>query len=136
VEVASALKWIPSVGATPTFSAVGQIAPIKASPRVYLSGGLGVITGHSTNGDRLKGRMQGVLAVRAPLHEIAPFVQLGGHSAAAEGGVSVRDRAPAGAVQISPALRVGLVGGKAVRRSVKMSNGRAPNSEPSRSSHH
>lgn len=77
LEVASDLQWVPSFGATPTWSAVGQIAPLKASSIVYLSGGLGVITGHSSRGDRLKGWMQGVVAVRTPLHEIAPFVQVG-----------------------------------------------------------
>jgi len=77
VELASDLQWVPSFGATPTWSAVGQIAPIRSSSRVYLSGGVGVITGHSSKGDRLKGWMQGVVAVRTPLHEIAPFVQVG-----------------------------------------------------------
>jgi hypothetical protein len=77
VELASDLQWIPSFGATPTWSAVGQVAPVRASSRLYLSGGVGVVTGHSSKGDRLKGWMQGVLAVRTPLHEIAPFVQAG-----------------------------------------------------------
>lgn len=76
LELASDLQWIPDFGATPTWSAVGQIAPLKQDSRVYLSGGLGVVTGHSSR-DRLRGWVQGVLAVRTPLHELAPFVQVG-----------------------------------------------------------
>jgi hypothetical protein len=77
LELASDLTFIPRFGATPTWSAVGQIAPFKANSVVYLSGGAGVITGHSSSGDKLKGWFQAVLAIRTPLHEIAPFVQVG-----------------------------------------------------------
>lgn len=77
LELASDLTFIPKFGATPTWSAVGQIAPLKASSILYLSGGAGVITGHSSEGDKLKGWFQAVLAIRTPIHEIAPFVQVG-----------------------------------------------------------
>ncbi len=77
VEVSTDLTFIPKFGATPTWSAVGQIAPLKSTSIIYLSGGVGVITGHSNSGDKLKGWFQGVIAVRTPLHEIAPFVQIG-----------------------------------------------------------
>lgn len=77
LELASDLTFIPSFGATPTWSAVGQIAPLPASSRLYISAGAGVITGHSDKGDRLRGWFQGVVAIRTPLHEIAPFVQIG-----------------------------------------------------------
>ena len=75
--IASDLQWIPRFGATPTWSAVAQITPLKANSIIYLSGGAGVVTGHSTRGDRLKGWFQGVLAIRTPIHELAPFVQVG-----------------------------------------------------------
>jgi len=76
VGLASDLQWIPKVGATPIWSAVGQVTPLPRDSRLFLSGGVGVVTGHSSS-DRLRGWVQGVLAVRTPVHELAPFVQVG-----------------------------------------------------------
>lgn len=77
LELASDLAFLPSQGATPTWSAVAQIAPLRSSSPLYLSGGFGVITGRHRTRDRLKGWMQAVIAIRTPIHEVAPFVQIG-----------------------------------------------------------
>lgn len=76
LEVSSDLIWLPQRGATPTWSAVLQVAPLRETSRVYLSAGIGGISGHDA-ADRLSGWVQAVLAIRTPIHELTPFVQIG-----------------------------------------------------------
>ncbi|HEY6808307.1 MAG TPA: hypothetical protein VI160_05905 [Gemmatimonadales bacterium] len=71
------LNWIPSLGATPVFSVVGQVDPLDRASPFYLSVGAGLVTGHSPGADRFVGWAQAVLAFRTPIHELAPFVQVG-----------------------------------------------------------
>ena len=63
------------VGATPTFSTVVQLQPLRPDAPIFLAGGLGVITGHGGGRDRMTALVQGVAAFRLAAHEIAPFVQ-------------------------------------------------------------
>lgn len=68
--------FLPGVGATPIFSTVLQFQPVRPRSRLFLAAGLGVTTGHGGSADRLTGLVQGVAAVRLPVHEIGLFVQL------------------------------------------------------------
>lgn len=78
LEISCDLLWLPKVGATPTWSAVLQVAPISEASRLYLSAGIGGISGRDARGrDRLSGWVQAVVAVRTPIHELTPFVQVG-----------------------------------------------------------
>jgi len=77
LEISSDLLWIPDAGATPTWSAILQFAPLSEESRVYLCAGIGGITGRDPSADRLAGWVQAVLAVRTPIHELTPFVQVG-----------------------------------------------------------
>ena len=77
LEISSDLLWIPSEGATPTWSVVLQVAPISETSRVYFSAGIGGINRRDPQGDRLAGWTQAVLAVRTPIHELTPFIQVG-----------------------------------------------------------
>ncbi|MFN0179966.1 MAG: hypothetical protein ACKVZ0_14295 [Gemmatimonadales bacterium] len=73
---ASDVMFLPGVGATPIFSTVLQFQPVRPRSRLFLAAGLGVTTGHGGSADRLTGLVQGVAAVRLPVHEIGLFVQL------------------------------------------------------------
>jgi hypothetical protein len=79
LEISSDLLWIPEFGATPTWSAVLQFAPISEASRFYVSAGMGGISGRDTTAgrDRLSGWVQAVAAFRTPVHELTPFVQIG-----------------------------------------------------------
>jgi hypothetical protein len=77
VALSSDLTWIPSLGATPFITIVGQIDPLDRASPLYLSVGAGLVTGHSAAGDKFVGWAQAVLAYRTPIHELAPFVQVG-----------------------------------------------------------
>src|SRR4029077_17678441 len=70
------LNWIPSVGATPVFSFLGQIDVLSRERYFYVSFGAGLIT-HHTAGDKFAGWAQAVIAYRTPIHELAPSVQAG-----------------------------------------------------------
>jgi len=76
VTLSSDLTWIPSAGATPFITIVGQIDPLDRASPLYLSVGAGVVTGHATT-DKFVGWAQAVLVYRTSLHELAPFVQVG-----------------------------------------------------------
>lgn len=69
--------WLPSVGATPALSFLGQIDPLDRDSPFYLSVGAGLITGHVVTGDKFAGWAQAVVAYRTHIHELAPFVQAG-----------------------------------------------------------
>lgn len=77
VQVSSDLVWVPSLGATPAWSGALELAPIHQESPLYVAAGVGLITGHVIGADRLAGWVQGTVAVRTPIHELAPFVQLG-----------------------------------------------------------
>lgn len=71
------LTWIPSIGATPIVSFLGQIDPLDRESPFYLSVGAGLITGHVATADKFAGWAQAVVAYRTPIHELTPFVQAG-----------------------------------------------------------
>lgn len=73
---ASDLLFRPGVGATPIFSTVLQVQPLRPDSWLFLAAGLGVTTGHGGSEDRLSGLAQGVAAFRLPVHEIGLFVQV------------------------------------------------------------
>ena len=75
VELEVDLVWLPAVGATPTLSAVLQLAPFSQDSPVYFSAGGGVITNRAPT-DRLSGLLQAQLAFRTPIHELTPFITL------------------------------------------------------------
>ena len=77
VQLSSDLLWIPSRGATPAWSGTLELAPIHQESPFYVAGGIGLITGHDVGADRLVGWLQGTAAVRTPIHELTPFVQVG-----------------------------------------------------------
>jgi len=77
LQVSSDLLWIPSAGATPVWSGTLELAPIHQESPLYVAGGIGLITGHVIGADRLAGWVQGTVAVRTPIHELTPFVQVG-----------------------------------------------------------
>jgi len=71
------VNWIPSVGATPVVSFLGQIDPLSRESDFYVSVGAGLITGHVATADKFAGWAQAVLAYRTQIHELTPFVQAG-----------------------------------------------------------
>lgn len=77
VQLSSDLLWIPAFGATPLWSGTLELAPIHQESPFYIAGGIGLITGHDVGADRLAGWVQGTAAVRTPIHELTPFVQVG-----------------------------------------------------------
>ena len=77
VQLSSDLLWIPSRGATPAWSGTLELAPIHQESPFYIAGGIGLITGHDVGADRLVGWLQGPAALRTPIHELTPFVQVG-----------------------------------------------------------
>lgn len=70
-------NWLPSIGATPVVSFVGQIDPLDRESPFYVSVGAGLITGHVATGDKFAGWAQAVVAYRTHIHELAPFIQAG-----------------------------------------------------------
>lgn len=79
LELAVDLLWLPALGATPTFSAVLQLAPLSETSPFYLAAGGGLISGRAATAttDRLSGWLQAELAVRTPIHELTPFLSVG-----------------------------------------------------------
>ena len=73
VELEVDLVWLPAFGATPTLSAVLQLAPFSQESRVYFSAGGGFITNRAAT-DRLSGLLQAQVAFRTPIHELTPFI--------------------------------------------------------------
>lgn len=76
VEIAADLLWLPALGATPTFSAALQLAPLSEESPVYFAAGIGLISGRAPT-DRFAGWLQAELAVRTPIHELTPFISVG-----------------------------------------------------------
>ncbi|HEX4633313.1 MAG TPA: hypothetical protein VH163_05750, partial [Gemmatimonadales bacterium] len=70
-------NWLPSVGATPVLSFLGQIDPLSRESEFYVSVGAGLITNHIIYADKFAGWAQAVVAYRTHIHELAPFVQVG-----------------------------------------------------------
>lgn len=77
IEVAWDLLLIPARGATPTVSAVVQLSPLPEHSRLYANAGAGLITRHSASGDRVTGWLEGTVAYRGVLHDVAAFAQVG-----------------------------------------------------------
>jgi hypothetical protein len=72
-------QWIPHLTqATPSISFVAQYEPISQTKRPYASAGIGMVSGHAQNGKNgFTPWGQVVLAYRSPIHDLAPFVQVG-----------------------------------------------------------
>lgn len=77
VSLAGDVNFIPTLGATPTFSMLAQFEPLRTLSRVYVGAGLGLITGHDPTADRMEPWAQATLAYRSMLHDLTPFVQVG-----------------------------------------------------------
>ena len=76
VQLELDLLWLPALGATPTLSAVLQLAPLSEESRVYFAAGGGFVTNRATT-DRLSGWLQAQMAFRTPIHELTPFITVG-----------------------------------------------------------
>ncbi len=76
VQLEVDLLWLPAVGATPTLSAVLQLAPLSDESRLYLAAGGGFVTNRADT-DRLAGWLQAQMAFRTPIHELTPFITVG-----------------------------------------------------------
>ena len=76
LELAVDLLWLPAIGATPTLSAVLQLAPFSEASPFYFAAGGGMITRRAAT-DRFSTWLQAELAVRTPIHELTPFVSVG-----------------------------------------------------------
>lgn len=77
IQVSSDIQFVPKfTKAEPTVSAVFQVAPVAQSSALYLSGGIGAITGHTASG-ALAGWIQAQAAIRTPLHAVTLFGQVG-----------------------------------------------------------
>ncbi len=72
----SDVLFLPGVGATPIFTSVFQVQPLRPDSWLFLGAGLGVTTGHGGSKDRLSGHVQGTVAFRLPIHEIGLFAQV------------------------------------------------------------
>lgn len=81
LSLAGDLLWLPGVtGGTPRFSILAQVEPLSQLSRVYLSGGVGLITESpfTSNGTtRMQGWIQATVAYRSAIHDLAPFAQVG-----------------------------------------------------------
>lgn len=77
VSLAGDVNFIPTLGATPTFSMLAQFEPLRTLSRVYTSAGIGLITRHDPSADRMEPWAQATLAYRSMIHDITPFVQVG-----------------------------------------------------------
>ncbi|MGH7532103.1 MAG: hypothetical protein ACREL4_02320 [Gemmatimonadales bacterium] len=77
ISLASDVNFIPTLGATPTFSMLAQFEPLRTLSRVYTSAGIGLITGHDPGADRMEPWAQATLAYRSIIHDLTPFVQVG-----------------------------------------------------------
>ncbi|HEY4320047.1 MAG TPA: hypothetical protein VGM77_02625 [Gemmatimonadales bacterium] len=77
IQVSSDIQFVPKfTKADPTASIVLQLAPIPATSAFYLSGGIGLITGHTSTG-AAAGWVQAQLAYRTPIHVVTLFGQIG-----------------------------------------------------------
>ena len=78
LALAADALWIPKLTqSSPTFSAVAQYEPLSQAKRVYLSVGVGAISGRDQTGNGFSPWAQAALAYRLPIHDLAPFVQAG-----------------------------------------------------------
>lgn len=72
------ILWVPELSqSSPTVSFVAQFEPISQRKRLYASVGVGMVTGHDQDGNGFTPWGQAQLAYRSPIHDIAPFVQIG-----------------------------------------------------------
>lgn len=77
VQLSSDLLWIPAFGATPVWSGALELAPIRQESPFYVAAGVGLISGRDSTADRLAGWVHGTMAIRTPIHELTPFVEIG-----------------------------------------------------------
>ena len=77
LQIAIDATFVPKLGTSPALSTVLQIAPFSSDSPFFLGVGAGAIFGRPGSGRQGEGWAQGVLALRTPIHEIAPFVQVG-----------------------------------------------------------
>lgn len=77
VQLSSDLLWIPAFGATPVWSGALDLAPIPQESPLYVAAGVGLISGRDSSSDRLAGWVHATVAIRTPIHELTPFVEIG-----------------------------------------------------------
>ena len=81
VALAVDLLWVPKLTkvSPDNFTIVAQYEPLDQRKRWYASAGLGLIAGREQNAGEngLSPWAQATVAYRGPIHDIAPFVQVG-----------------------------------------------------------
>ena len=78
IAMSADLLWIPKLSqSTPAVSVVAQYEPFSQQKRLYGSVGVGMISGRDQDGNGFSPWAQATLAYRSPIHDIAPFVQVG-----------------------------------------------------------
>lgn len=78
VAMSADILWIPNLTqSSSTVSFVAQYEPISQQKRLYASIGVGMISGRDQDGNGFSPWGQAVIAYRSPIHDLAPFVQVG-----------------------------------------------------------
>jgi hypothetical protein len=77
VQLAASATFVPKLGGSPEFTTVIQVVPTGNQSRLHVAGGAGIISGRWGSGNRVEPWAQATVAVRTPIHDIAPFVQIG-----------------------------------------------------------
>lgn len=77
VQLAANAIFVPRIGGSPQFTTVLQIVPTRQEQLVHFSVGAGMVSGAFGSSDRANAWVESVLALRLPVHGIAPFVQVG-----------------------------------------------------------
>lgn len=78
IAVSADMLWIPELTqSTPTVSLVAQYEPFDQRKRLYGSIGAGMISARDQDGNGFTPWAQAQVAYRGPIHDIAPFIQVG-----------------------------------------------------------
>jgi hypothetical protein len=78
MSLSADLLWIPGLTqSTPSVAFVAQYEPISQAKRFYVGVGGGMISGRDQDGNGFSLWGQATVAYRSPIHDIAPFVQVG-----------------------------------------------------------
>ena len=78
VALSADMLFVPRLTqSTPAVSFVAQYEPVSQISRFYASVGAGMISGRDQGGNGFSPWAQAVVAYRSPIHDVAPFVQVG-----------------------------------------------------------
>jgi hypothetical protein len=77
VQLAGNVLFVPEWGTASQSSVLLQWVPTRNDSRFYFSAGAGAVVGRMDGGTRGEPWAQGVLGVRTPIHDLAPFIQVG-----------------------------------------------------------